>query len=90
MALTTIQKGLRITFGRKELQNPELQLKLTQRLVTLLEELNKQEVNLAGCTICFAELDTSQPGTPSPLSLSQTKGTPLPTSLALFHTCLNC
>lgn len=68
MILMTVHRGLKVTFGRKEITDSQLQLELTTRLLEVITTLAKKGKELANCTICFAEMDGSQPGTLCTLS----------------------
>lgn len=50
----TMQRGLRVTFGRQEIDDPRRQLELIKGLVSVIEELNREGKELHNCTVCFS------------------------------------
>lgn len=52
--LMTMQRGLRVTFGRQEMNDPRRQLELLQSLLKVVENLNRRGKELSNCTICFS------------------------------------
>ncbi|KAL6051771.1 DNA-directed RNA polymerase I subunit RPA1, variant 2 [Balamuthia mandrillaris] len=55
--LMSQQRGLKVTFGREELNDPARQLDLMKKLVIVFDhiQLNEQPLDLTDCNICFSK-----------------------------------
>ncbi len=52
--LMSMHKGLKVTFGRREMRDPHTQLQLLTQLQPVVEDLIRSGKELHNCTICFS------------------------------------